>query len=184
MPALPSFFSPDPSVSALRPRLCPPRPVNVLIPFECMCASVCLVSPLVPAASRPSLDTRCASPVFLFQVCTQSADDPADPRILSRTLPVLRLSFFPFPAARSAICLYPAWLLNSSYMFSLYLFFQRFFFFLFLSFFSFLFFSFLFFFFQRPSFRAQQTTSGVGRRTNQLCVMNTTTLCVPKAMNL
>ena len=55
---------------------------------------LCPVSPapLVPAVSRPSLDTRCASQVFLFQLCTQSADYPADPRILSRILPILLLS--------------------------------------------------------------------------------------------
>ena len=120
MPALPSFFSPDPSVSALRPRLCPPRPVNDLIPFDCVCVSVSRL-PLVPAASRPSLDTRCASPVFLFRCVHRAQTTPRTPEFCTE----LGLSFvcpFPFPAVCSAICLYPAWLLNSSYMFSLYLF--------------------------------------------------------------
>ena len=75
---------------------------------------------------------------FFFRCVHRAQTTPRTPEFY----PELCLSFvclFPFPAARSAICLYPAWLLNSSYMFSLYLFFQRFFFFLFLSIFSFIF---------------------------------------------
>ena len=52
---------------------------------------LCLVSHLLPDVSRPSLATRCASQVFLFLMCTQSVDYPADLRILPVFFSVLFL---------------------------------------------------------------------------------------------